>query len=170
MQACVRCLLPKAVAGGGGGQKDPNHNLYCYARRGKSRNIPLNWILRIVTWLPRLFLPDSKSRLKPTSPNNQKDPTVIYGLFRPVPELGSPPFCIVLLIRVPIFGHKLFTQGGGILIPSALHKVQTTAPTFYDLVKVFGRNIPVIGNESSGSRKILTTPAHAQKLRLDFLI
>ena len=114
-------------------------------------------------------MPDSKSRLKPTSPNNQKDPTVIYGLFRPVPVLGEP-FCIVLLIRVPIFGHKLFTQGGGILIPSALHKVQTTAPTFYDLVKVFGRNIPVIGNESSGSRKILTTPAHAQKLRLDFLI
>ena len=114
-------------------------------------------------------MPDSKSRLKPTSPNNQKDPTVIYGLFRPVPVLGEP-FCIVLLIRVPIFGHKLFTQGGGILIPSALHKVQTTAPTFYDLVKVFGRNIPVIGNESSGSRKIQTTPAHAQKLRLDFLI
>ena len=103
------------------------------------------------------FMPDSKSRLKPTSPNNQKDPTVIYGLFRPVPELGSPPFCIVLLIRLPIFGHKLFTQGGGILIPSALHKVQTTAPTFYDLVKVFGRNIPVIGNESSGRRKNLTT-------------
>ena len=118
---------------------------------------------------PPTFMPDSKSRLKPTSPNNQKDPTVIYGLFRPVPVLGSP-FCIVLLIRVPIFGHKLFTQGGGILIPSALHKVQTTAPTFYDLVKVFGRNIPVIGNESSGSRKIQTTPAHAQKLRLDFLI
>ena len=109
------------------------------------------------------FMPDSKSRLKPASPNNQKDPTVIYGLFRPRARLlfclSESPF----LLAAFYFGWrnlntKRITQGSNY-----------RAPTFYDLVKVFGRNIPVIGNESSGRRKNLTTYT-CSKQRLNFLI
>jgi hypothetical protein len=92
----------------------------------------------------RTFIPDSKSRLKPTSPNNQKEPTVIYGLFRRVRvpavcTLCWPSLCIVLLIQHSIFAHKVFTAQPGILIPSALQRVPTTAPTVYGLVKIFGQ-------------------------------